>query len=98
MKLLVFLVRPDVYEAMENDKGPAEIEMIGLVEVENQDGRAHFDIDQDDFKRLVAEKTGKLTNLQLVSRTVEGETQAVAESLMNEQVYDDNPIFIERLT
>ncbi len=75
MKLLVFLIRPDIYEEMDKkEKGTSqEVEMVGLKEIQDEEGRVYTDLDEDKFKSLVREKTERLTNIQTIATTTDGE-------------------------
>ena len=88
MKFLLFLVRPEVYEKLEKEKEMPEIEMVGLKEVQDESGRVYSDLDDEQFKSLVKEKTGRLENIQQVHETASDGSYGV-------EYY--NPISVERI-
>lgn len=89
MKLLIFLIRPEIYEALEKDTSNAEYEMAGIEEIHDDQGRVQTNYDQEQFNLLVKSKTERLFNPQVVSRTSEGvQTNASAY---------DNPISISKI-
>jgi len=88
---LIFLLRPEIYESMEKQNdNTAEVEMVGLKEVQDQHGRTQLDMSQEEFKLLVKAKTERIYNPQVISRTSEGTVE------LGESPYA-NPIEITRI-
>jgi hypothetical protein len=91
MKLLILLLRPDIYDAMEKKSDSPEIEMVGIEEVVDQYGRTQTTLDQETFKSLVKQKTERIGDIQVVQRWSEGQ-----EIDLNSSAYTSNPISVER--
>ena len=88
---MIFLLRPEIYESMEKQNdNTAEVEMVGLKEVQDQHGRTQLDMSQEEFKLLVKAKTERIYNPQVISRTSEGTVE------LGESPYA-NPIEITRI-
>lgn len=79
-KLLVLLIRPDIYEAMEKKENGGEIESAGFVETEiEKDGQiiTMSTFDNDDFMALIKNRQEMIKNPVVVEEIIEGQTKAV---------------------
>jgi hypothetical protein len=96
-KLLVLLVRPDIYEAMENRENGKTVESTGFIETEvEKDGQiiTMSTFDGDSFKAFMKQHQSTIKNPVVITEYVESETKASQYEAKKSAEYDE--VFFER--
>jgi len=96
-KLLVLLVRPDIYEAMERREGGKAVESTGFVETEiEKNGQiiTMSTFDKDGFKAFIKQHQSRIKNPVVIAEYIEGETKAAQYEAT--KAAEDDDVYFER--